>query len=502
MASRVSKQIKSRNNKSKLSKENESEAPSLNASRRRRTGAIDPLPNGTFRVRFRIPNGPRISRTFNTREEAEAYRGAKAPDVDALPKSSTLAQWSAQWLDEREKCISDVKTDRGHFKNHIKPAPFFDLPLKDITTRMIKLWILKVREKSISPKLRRKAKPLAHQTVQNVLNLLRKCLAGAVEAGLLTANPATDVGLPKEERTHSPWTFLTPEEQKRVMECDEIPEVARLWIVILAGICARLGEFNNLLLDDVHAWDTEPHVWIRYGKRNGATKGKEPRRVPLVGYALEAMRRWLRLLPMWCPSNPLGLAFPGRKGARRAKGKFLEGSVRHGARISNRVGKVNLFKQYLKLVGIRRNVRHHDMRHTGATSLVRGDWGGDPWSIEAVQVALGHKHIRTTERYAHLNDDLAQKAARKMPKLSLPWETSPAPSNLAGKNHPALKASAKPAAQAIPSRKPCFEGFDQMGLEWVSSSEVANANSLKSLSHLRDLNPRPTVYETVALPLS
>ena len=55
-------------------------------------------------------------------------------------------------------------------------------------------------------------------------------------------------------------------------------------------------------------------------------------------------------------------------------------------------------------------MRFHDLRHTCASHLVRGTWGRR-WSLEEVKEYLGHSSIQVTQRYAHLQDGLADAAA-------------------------------------------------------------------------------------------
>jgi integrase len=60
------------------------------------------------------------------------------------------------------------------------------------------------------------------------------------------------------------------------------------------------------------------------------------------------------------------------------------------------------FRGALAASGITRRVRWHDLRHTCASSLVAGWWGGRPWRLEEVREMLGHTSIKVTERYSPL----------------------------------------------------------------------------------------------------
>lgn len=89
-----------------------------------------------------------------------------------------------------------------------------------------------------------------------------------------------------------------------------------------------------------------------------------------------------------------------------------------------------------------RHVRWHDLRHTCASALVAGTWG-PAWPLMAVRDFLGHSSVTITERYAHLAGSVVEDAAA------------------VARSHPG-----------------------------------ATTDLDKCLSHLRNSNPGPTVYET------
>jgi integrase len=115
----------------------------------------------------------------------------------------------------------------------------------------------------------------------------------------------------------------------------------------------------------------------------------------------------------------------------------------------------------LERVGIKRHIRFHDLRHTCASHLLQGTWAPKmirgPLRLEEVKAWLDHSDIGVTQRYAHLAPDAIRGKVV----------------NAANLDEPAVTLGANELR------------------DWPTN-----------WSHLRDLNPRPTVYETVALPLS
>jgi integrase len=188
-------------------------------------------------------------------------------------------------------------------------------------------------------------------------------------------------------------------------------------IAFAIGCGLRQGEQWTLHIVDVHVDDDNPHVIVRYG---GRKKGKltppkngKTRRIELFGRALDAARAWLEILPTWCKTNTHGLMFPTQRGNYRRETKAPRGwskPTRSGA------------KSYLEIAGLHdatarhdgRPVRWHDLRHTCGASLISG-WWGRRWSLIEVRDQLGHKDIKTTQRYAHLAPDVLMAAARGTP---------------------------------------------------------------------------------------
>jgi integrase len=239
--------------------------------------------------------------------------------------------------------------------------------------RHIKRWLADVQKKK-----------LARQTVMNTLNLIRGICRSAVDEELLRVSPVDGVIVPRQKRTEDSWTFLSPEEQARAVATIEGPEAEIVQFSIATGL--RAGELCCLRVADL----SEDGIIVRYGSPPDLpTKAGKVRRIPLLPMAREALERWdvkLRAKD--------GIVFP-----TLAKGVFRDPA---------HVVKWDVWAPVSEAIG--RNVRWHDLRHTCAASLLRG-WWGRRWSLEEVCAMLGHASITTTERYAHLADDLLGEAA-------------------------------------------------------------------------------------------
>lgn len=357
--------------------------------------------------------------------------------------SVTVEAWGERWLTRREReGVRSIADDRRIWRVHVLSEPWAAWSLSLVTKAIARDWFTRLCEKpSSNPTHRRKrAHRLAAQTVKNVLQVVRKAFSEACEAQLLEANPFDGLGLRRSRfaRETEPWTVLNLDEQK--IAASVLPHPDRLLFLFALGSGLRQSEQWALRLSDCHLRG-EPWIAVRRGTFAGPTKGGRPRRIPLFGVALDALTEWLGLLPTFAPANPHGLVFPRADGRARLKGRPFSSWVKVSAAIG-------------------RAVRWHDLRHTCATSLLAGWWNDVSWTLVDLQHFLGHASITTTERYAHWlegNDRLFQ-AARKM------------------------RSEEASATRLI-----------ERGTTVETKKEVTELRS-----HLRDLNSRPTVYETVA----
>lgn len=367
---------------------------------RKRTGSIDITRDGKHRVRVTLDDGTRKPiGVYETRAEAD---DARAAAVDVLEKEApaiggmTLRVYGEKFLTRREVNaeVVDASGDWGKWRTHIGNEPIAKMALRAIKTSHVRECIAKVR------------RGRAKQTAQNVLNLLRVIFKSAREADAIKSNPCDGLTLPKQKRTHEPWTFAIPEEQAKLIE--SAPRSADIIVAAAIWTGLRAGELVTLHLVDVHADIDDAHIVVRYGGRDDevelkATKGGRLRRVPLLGPMANAIRTWIANgLPAYAKSNPHGLLFPRERG---------------GYRDENHVIRWDEWQATKTRAGITRRFRWHDLRHTCASSLVSG-WWGRAWTLEEVKEMLGHRSITTTERYAHLAGDVLSRAAKGTPNQS------------------------------------------------------------------------------------
>ncbi len=394
--------------------EQESVSPHEATTGQRRTaggGSIDQRANGRFRVRFSTTDGRRRSTTFATEDEAQRFLDAtlvELAEADLAPVGGvTLAGWGGKWLDRREENGGRaIRSERSSWATHIATAKFIDWPLARITRRDVKDWVEALtRKKALAPARWKKGpgkrtdRPLSRQSVMHALNLLRKCIADALEDEIFTGtNPAKDVRVPARPSTADTWSYLTPAEIEAVTSCPEIEEENRLVLTVAIYTGLRQGELWGIHWSDVHLDSNRPELVVRHSHK-GPTKNGKIRHVPLLGPAQVALKRLKELYPR----RTVGLVFTTVTGCRRPK------SDDAGWR-DRRLSKDVVKQGHKTLAGITRRVRFHDLRHTCASHLLMGTWGR-AWKLEEVRDFLGHSDISVTQRYAHLSADHLQRAA-------------------------------------------------------------------------------------------
>lgn len=380
------------------------------------SGSITPLRNGRFWARISHPPsaehpwGRRESLgTFADPAEADSVlrgaldllsSGAVAPAADGPSLLGfELRYFELRALRGRDK---KAKRERARYRLHLRAAPFAAWPMSKVTTLDAQRWIDLLASQCPLVRAASEDSRLSRETIKKIIGLARSVFRYAVKDGICAENPfKADLELPAEdEREEELWGFLRPAEQAALLTCVEIPEVVRVWLAFAMGTGMRIGELHRLQLVDVDADGSAPCVRVR------KTKTNRPRSIPLFGLALRAWRRWLELLPSYCPKNVRGLAFPRPRGGMRTG----LGLPRPNGAGGQQQHEHEVWRGYLRAAGITRDLRPYDAtRHTCATSLLCGFWG-PRWQLVDVGRVLGHTSTKTTERYAHVADEVLRDA--------------------------------------------------------------------------------------------
>lgn len=355
--------------------------------------------------------------------EIEARRYARDFEVEVRaardPNRRTVATVAREMLADRPRYAWSL------FKTHLEHDAISDKSIDEVDQvdvikfrqRLEKKRVTRyVLDKEAGPPVKKKVeleRRLSAGTVTNAYTLLRSVLRYAYERKWVKQVATDDLRKKRSKRTEVFGIALRPAQIERFLREAPLPERHLFAFAIFTGL--RVGELVSLHARDIVFDDAHPHIWVRYGglpKRNEfgqlawpPTKGGKPRKVPLLPGAMAAYEAWLRDAPAYLAEdgrkNALGLAFPRKRGGVRSPLHLLP----HAQWVSLK-----------KKAGVEA-LRIHDFRHTCATSLLRGWWGRE-WTIEEVQMFLGHGERSTTEHYLHADEKALEDAASEMRQMA------------------------------------------------------------------------------------
>jgi integrase/recombinase XerD len=220
-------------------------------------------------------------------------------------------------------------------------------------------------------------KAYSDETRASQLQSVRRFFEHLEKTDAILINPCAEMILPKIAK-RLPRGVLTREEARRVLNAPDtqtplgLRDKAILEVLYSTGL--RLAELTRLSVFDVD--HRNGFVRVNQGK------GGKDRVVPLGRKACDYVREYLaRVRSEWTKTN------------RDERALWLSWFSPHGPLGSPSIEL--LVKQYGRAAGLR--VTPHLWRHTCATHLV-----ANGASIAAVQRQLGHKSLRTTQRYTRV----------------------------------------------------------------------------------------------------
>ncbi len=336
--------------------------------------------SGKWQGKYRASDGTQKSAgSFDTKRAAmKAALNAES----ARPTSAvTWGEWVEMWWPTRAIEPATAATEANMVRKHLEPH-WQHVPLSSITRHDVQAWVTKLTAE------------LSPGSVRRVLGVLVSSLSGALDAGLIEANPAVRIKLPPAPRGRE--VFLTHEQFAKLIEAIPLKEDAAL-VLFLANTGIRWGEaaglhWHNIDID--RGIVTVADV-LSSGEIKPYPKGRRQRYVPVFDWVMENIPKPAAVKACTVPHRDgkcrSGLVFPSQGGGARDDRNF-----------SRRV-----LAPAMQMAGLAElGATLHDLRHTYASWLVQG---GVP--LERISDLLGHASLSTTQIYAHLaparHDELA-----------------------------------------------------------------------------------------------
>ena len=369
---------------------------------------IRKLPSGLWQATVVLPvktpsgRAKRVTKTDPLRKTvgdwATRMEAAISSGTWLDPKSAeiTLSEWRKRWAASRIADSATAAKNESHWRNHVEPV-WGGHPLGLITRGELKTWVARMHTETcprcrqrppiskagmIGKHLRSTGKVcagvgespgLGPWTIQGAVAHLSAMLSAAADDGLIPANPAAGLKLPKTSK--KPVFWWTRSEAAAIVH--ELGGIDALMVELNMHVGMRPGELLGLRREfvDTDVWQ----LWVygvatRSGWRPYGKSSKSHRAVPVPVHLRE------RLLAHVADLGAGDLVYPAPGGGvwddRNWSQRILEPAV--------------------KRAGVRRGTAY-DTRHTAASWLVQAGV-----SLYKVQALLGHEKYSTTEGYAHL----------------------------------------------------------------------------------------------------
>lgn len=346
---------------------------------------------------------------YRTRREAEAARAKLVNEVNtgiyAEPNKTTLRDWAeGGWLPTMKSQVKPT-TWAGYdrmLRLHVLPI-LGDKPLHKLTPVLLNNLYAELMDSGYKKESR--GGGLHSKTVRHIHSTLHKVLGDAIDAGLLTNNPADRAKPPRPRATASTelrfWDATQLAEFLKRVEGDRLQAAWHL----LAMTGMRRGEvlgirWQDLDLDSGRLAVRHTITAVGYEVQESTPKSHQARTIDLDPGTIKQLKDHLERQPdekaAWGPGyQDSGLVF------RRE-----DGSPVHPQLFSQQFERIVRNSHLPK-------IRLHDVRHTHATIALRA---GVP--VKVISERLGHEDPAfTMKQYAHVIPGMQAEAALLIAEL-------------------------------------------------------------------------------------
>ncbi|MCI6475319.1 MAG: site-specific integrase [Mucispirillum sp.] len=332
-------------------------------------------PDKCFYIKF-YENGKRHMRKVGTSSQgytAQMVANLKAEKMNIVTEYTFEQLYNnfIEWAKLNKKTWHD---DENRYRLYIKDVLGNQL-VSNISTSTINKLILSIKSKG-----KQNGNPYAPQTIKHILLVIKRIYNFNIQNGIINiSNPADNVQLERHDNTRI--SYLYDDEISRMFEyLDSSKEwtndKALIKFAFFTGL--RKSELFNLTWDNV---DIDNKRIFLY-----ETKGGKNQAIIITDNAVQV------LLDIKDKCSDSTLVFPSKLGGKRNDVKKLWARIK-------------------KAANIRSDIRFHDIRHTFGTLATA------TIPVKIVQKMMTHKDIKTTLRYAHIQEKEMIDAANNLGQL-------------------------------------------------------------------------------------
>ena len=344
--------------------------------RTRSFGAVDRRPTGSWRARYRAPDGQRHSQTFERKADAEAWLASQQTDqkrgawVDPRAGRLTFEAYATAWLDNRPRLSPRTREDYGDILAvHLVPK-FGRMELSQVSPSAVRHWFEGLADQYPA----RAAK---------AYRLLRAILNTAVADERIVRSPCRVDGAGVERSPERPTATLA--------EVDALvaamPERLRLVVLLATWTQLRRGEILGLRRKDIDFI----HRTLSVAKtRQRLGSGTEVVGPPKSSAGV----RTIAIPPHLVPAV--------KEHIDRYVGAGSEALVFTGERTGESLHPSSLNKAWTRArkVSGTGHLHFHDLRHTGNT------WAAATGaSTKELMARMGHASPAAALRYQHATEE-------------------------------------------------------------------------------------------------